>query len=123
MAETTEKPPKDIESDDEEEQMFESLGLDAKFMGLAGCVAWVPKGGWVLDVEGQRLGGGVRVGWAKRLRSLGREEKMADMGLQIFPSNSSSSSKLALDFLGGGWVGGFWEMAGWFFGQRRESGG
>ncbi|KAI5336712.1 hypothetical protein L3X38_015980 [Prunus dulcis] len=92
MAETTEKSPKDIESDDEEEQTFKSLGLDgrliralkkkkiscsdrakphkapplierslklglfsgkmgsAKFMGLAGCVAWVPRGGWVLDV-------------------------------------------------------------------------
>ncbi|CAL2270070.1 unnamed protein product [Prunus armeniaca] len=38
---------------------------------------------------------------------------MADMGLQIFPSNSSSSSKLALDFWAvaglvgfGRWLGG-----------------
>ncbi|CAL2270071.1 unnamed protein product [Prunus armeniaca] len=76
MAETTDNPTKDIESDDEEEQTFESLGLDgpsAKFMGLAGCVAWVPRGGWVLDVGAQRLRGGVRLGWAKRFRSLGRE--------------------------------------------------
>ncbi|KAL6295235.1 hypothetical protein ACE6H2_003377 [Prunus campanulata] len=103
MAKTMEKPPKDIESDDEEEQTFESLGLDnrliralnkkknscldrekphktpplieqslklwlfsgkmgsAKFIGLVGCVAWVPREGWVLDVEAQRLGGGVRL--------------------------------------------------------------
>ncbi|KAI5322677.1 hypothetical protein L3X38_031749 [Prunus dulcis] len=27
----------------------------AKFMGLAGCVAWVPGEGWVLDVGAQRL--------------------------------------------------------------------
>ncbi|CAL8990599.1 unnamed protein product [Prunus brigantina] len=32
MAETTKKPPKDIESDDEEEQTFESLGLDGRLI-------------------------------------------------------------------------------------------
>ncbi|XP_034219871.1 DEAD-box ATP-dependent RNA helicase 16 isoform X2 [Prunus dulcis] len=32
MAETMEKPPKDIESEDEEEQTFESLGLDGRLI-------------------------------------------------------------------------------------------
>ncbi|CAL8077828.1 unnamed protein product [Prunus armeniaca] len=32
MAKTTKKPPKDIESDDEEEQTFESLGLDSRLI-------------------------------------------------------------------------------------------
>ncbi|PQM41528.1 DEAD-box ATP-dependent RNA helicase 16 [Prunus yedoensis var. nudiflora] len=86
MAETMEKPPKDIESDDEEEQTFESLGLDNRLIralnkkknscldretphktpplierSLKLLVAWVPREGWVLDVKAQRLGGGVRL--------------------------------------------------------------
>ncbi|BFG37083.1 hypothetical protein CerSpe_233570 [Prunus speciosa] len=32
MAETMEKPPKDNESDDEEEQTFENLGLDGRLI-------------------------------------------------------------------------------------------